>query len=106
MVEATPSRWNERCEHCGGGFGPEEPRWIERRRYTVHTECARWELWDTPPYAWKLKELRKRYREAALEERASIVEAGRAIRRMQAEWPRHAERHVRVVREAMLRLRE
>lgn len=104
MVEATPSSWHERCEHCGGGFAADEPRWIEGRRYTVHTECAKWELWDTPPYAWKLKELRKQYRQAPPDERARIVHAGEAIRRMQAEWPKHAESHVRSVREAMRKL--
>jgi hypothetical protein len=104
MVEATPSSWNERCERCGRAFAVDEPRWIERRRYTVHTGCARWELWDTPPYAWKLKELRKQYRVAPPSERAPIAEAGRAIRRMQAEWPEHAETHVRLVCEAMRRL--
>ena len=101
MVEATPSRWNEVCEHCGGQFGPNEPRWIERRRYAVHTECAKWELWDTPPYAWKLKELRKQYRAADVSERARIVKAGQAIRRMQAEWPDNACAHVARVREAV-----
>jgi hypothetical protein len=104
MVEATPSSWHERCEHCGGEFAADEPRWIEGRRYTVHTECAKWELWDAPPYAWKLKELRKQYRQAPPEERARIVHAGKAIRRMQAEWPKHAESHVRSVREAMRQL--
>ena len=101
MVEASPSSWNERCTHCGGAFAPGEPRWIEQRRFTVHTGCARWELWETPPYAWKLKELRRQYRHAAPEDRARIVVAGRAIRRMQAEWPRHAEQHVRRVCEAV-----
>lgn len=101
MVEATPSSWNERCQRCGRGFGPSEPRWIERRRDTVHTECANWELWDVPPYAWKLKELRRQYRVASPDERARIVSAGKAIRRMQAEWPSNAKIHVERVRRAV-----
>lgn len=94
MVEATPSCWHERCEHCGRNFSAGEPRWIERRRYAVHTECANWALWDAPPYAWKLKELRKQYRTAATEERARIVHAGKAIRQMQSDWPDDARAHV------------
>ena len=37
MVEATPSAWRDICERCGRGFGEREPRWVEERRYTVHT---------------------------------------------------------------------
>jgi hypothetical protein len=101
MVEATPPTWKDVCEHCGRRFGIGEARWIEQRRYTVHTQCARWELWETPPYSWKLKELRKLYRQADPECRAKIVRAGLAIRRMQAEWPNHAVDHVRRVSEAV-----
>ena len=106
MVEAILPIWKDTCKHCGRGFDPGEPRWIEQRRYTVHTECARWELWETPPYSWKLKELRKQYRnaDADADSRARIVQAGRAIRRMQAEWPERATDHVRCVLEAVHRL--
>jgi len=104
MVEAIPPVWKEHCERCGAGFVAGEPRWIEQRRHAVHTECARWELWETPPYAWKLTELRTQYRAAAPEDRARIVRAGRAIRQMQADWPKDAERHVRTVCEAIQRV--
>jgi hypothetical protein len=40
MVEATPPTWKDTCERCGDGFAHGEPRWIEQRRYTVHTRCA------------------------------------------------------------------
>ncbi len=70
-------------------------------RYTVHTDCARWELWETPPYSWKLKELRKQYRNADAVRRARILHVGQAIRRMQAEWPAHAIDHVKRVLEAV-----
>ena len=56
MAEATPADWRDTCEHCGRAFDAGEPRWLEQRRYFVHTECARWELWEKPPYVWKLKE--------------------------------------------------
>ena len=63
MVEATPPIFEDRCRHCGKGFEPGESRWVEQRSYMVHTRCARWETWESLPYLWKLKELRKRYRE-------------------------------------------
>ena len=66
MAEATPADWRDTCEHCGRAFDASEPRWLEQRRYFVHTECARWERWETPPYVWKLKELRKQYRVASV----------------------------------------
>ena len=101
MVEATPSTWKDVCARCGRGFGEREPRWVEQRRYTVHTHCADWSKWERPPYSWKLKELRKRYRQADTPERARIVKAGRAIRRAQAEWPTQAMQHVQRVLEAV-----
>jgi hypothetical protein len=104
MVEATPPTWRESCQHCGRGFGDGESRWIEQRRYLVHTQCADWSKWAEPPYAWKLKELRKRYRQADTQSQARIVKAGKAIRRAQAEWPAHAVKHVRRVLEAVHRL--
>jgi len=104
MVEATPATWRDLCERCGRGFADGESRWIEQRRYTVHTECAQWELWEQPPYSWKLKELRKQYRAGDAESRARIVQAGQAIRRMQEEWPSHAVEHVQCVLEAVHRL--
>ena len=104
MVEATPSVWKDVCERCGSGFADGEARWVEQRRYTVHTECAKWDLWSDPPYSWKLKELRKQYRSADPESRVRIVEAGQAIRRMQAEWPAHAVDHVKSVLEAVRRV--
>ena len=70
MVEATPALWRDTCERCGCGFSAGESRWIEQRRYTVHTGCAQWELWAEPPYSWKLKELRKQYRAAQPGQRA------------------------------------
>lgn len=94
MVEATPPAWKDVCEHCGRGFGDDEPRWVELRRYTVHTECAQWQLWERPPYSWKVKELRKQYRHADAESRARIVQAGNAIREAQVRWPVHAVEHV------------
>ena len=97
MVEATPPTWKDVCERCGRGFGDGESRWIEQRRYTVHTECAQWERWEQPPYSWKLRELRKQYREADPQSRARIVQAGQAIRAAQAEWPTHAVEHVECV---------
>jgi hypothetical protein len=103
MVEVTPPAWSDVCEHCGSGFAEGEARWVEQRRHTVHTECARWELWEQPPYAWKLKELRKQYRDAEPERRARIVKAGQAIRCAQAEWPKDAADHVRRVLEAVHR---
>ena len=101
MVEATPALWRDTCERCGCGFSAGESRWIEQRRYTVHTGCAQWELWAEPPYSWKLKELRKQYRAAQPEQRARIVKAGQAIRQAQGEWPTHAVEHVRRVLEAV-----
>ena len=101
MVEATPAAWRDSCERCGHGFDPGESRWIEQRRYTVHTECAQWVLWETPPYSWKLKELRKQYRSADAKRRIGIVRAGQAIRRAQAEWPEHAVDHVRSMLQAV-----
>jgi hypothetical protein len=101
MVEATPATWRDVCERCGRAFNAGESRWIEQRRYLVHTECAQWELWEQPPYAWKLKELRKAYRQANATERARIVKAGQAIRHAQADWPTHATAHVQRVLEAV-----
>lgn len=104
MAEATPPDWHDTCEHCGRAFEASEPRWLEQRRYFVHTECARWELWEKPPYVWKLKELRKRYRIASAEERGSIVRAGCAIREMEAMWTLDAQAHVSRVLAALRRV--
>lgn len=104
MVEATPATWRDICERCGRGFNPDEPRWVEQRKHTVHTACARWQLWDEPPYSWKLKELRKAYRSADAQSRVRIVKAGRAIRQAQAQWPTHAVEHVERVLEAVREL--
>jgi hypothetical protein len=93
MVEATPATWRDVCERCGRGFNAGESRWIEERRYLVHTQCADWSRWAEPPYAWKLKE-----------RRARIVKAGKTIRAAQAEWPTHAVEHVQRVLEAVHRL--
>jgi hypothetical protein len=101
MVEATPATWRDVCEYCGRGFTAGESRWIEQRRYLVHTECAQWELWERPPYSWKLKDLRKQYRAADTEGRARIVRAGQAIRQAQAQWPTHAVDHAQRVLEAV-----
>ena len=101
MVEASPATWRDVCERCGHGFGPGESRWIEERRYLVHTRCADWAKWEQPPYSWKLKELRKVYRSADADSRARIVKAGQAIRTAQAEWPAHAAKHVQRVLEAV-----
>lgn len=101
MVEATPATWRDVCERCGHGFDPDESRWIEQRRHTVHTRCADWSQWEQPPYSWKLKELRKAYRSADAQRRARIVKAGRAIREAQAQWPTHAVEHVERVLEAV-----
>ena len=94
MVEPTPAPWRDTCERCGKPFSAGEPRWIEQRRYTVHTRCARWESWPKPPYAWKLKELRKHYRASTGQRRTRIVRAGRAIRAAERVWPEHAVEHV------------
>lgn len=94
MVSATPAQWRDTCHHCGLRFQVGEPQWLEAREHFVHTKCAWWELWETPPYTWQLKPLRKRYREADQESRASIVRAGRAIREMQRTWPTDAAMHV------------
>jgi hypothetical protein len=67
----------------------------------VHTQCADWSKWAEPPYAWKLKELRKQYRQADAESRARIVKAGKTIRAAQAQWPTHAVAHVERVLEAV-----
>jgi hypothetical protein len=101
MAEATPPDWRDTCEHCGHTFDAGEPRWLEQRRYFVHTECARWELWGRPPYLWKLKELRKRYRDAGADERRGLVRAARAIREMKGAWPVNAAEHVNRVLEAV-----
>jgi hypothetical protein len=103
MVEATPAPWRDTCERCGRGFAPGESRWIEQRRYTVHTACADWRKWPEPPYSWKLKELRRQYRSADTDSRARIVRAGQAIRQAQAQWPTHAHavEHVQSVLEAV-----
>jgi hypothetical protein len=105
MAEAIPPDWRDTCEHCGRAFDASEPRWLEQRRYFVHTECARWERWEKPPYLWKLKELRNRYRDANPEERGSIAHAGRTIREMEAMWPDNAPAHVSRVLAAVRRLR-
>jgi hypothetical protein len=97
--------WKDPSERCGRGFAAGEPRWIEQRRYTVHSECADWSKWEQPPYLWKLKELRKRYRSADAQTRTRIVTAGKAIRTAQAQWPVHAVDHVKRVLEAVHRLR-
>ena len=101
MVEPTPAPWPDTCERCGQPFASSEPRWIEERRHTVHTRCARWERWATPPYAWKLKELRRRYRSTTGERRARIARAGRAIRDAERAWPERAVEHVERVLEAV-----
>ena len=101
MVEATSARWRDTCERCGHGFDPGESRWIEQRQHTVHTRCADWSLWEQPPYSWKLKELRKQYRNADAQSRARIVKAGRAIRQAQAQWPAHVVEHVQRVLKAV-----
>lgn len=101
MVEATPATLRDVCERCGGGFGEREPRWIEQRRYTVHTECADWNKWEQPPYSWKLKQLRKQYRAADAQGRARIVKAGKAIRQAQVAWPADAREHVQRVLSAV-----
>jgi hypothetical protein len=104
MAEATPPDWRDTCEHCGRAFDASEPRWLEQRRHFVHTECARWERWETPPYVWKLKELRKLYRDARAEVRPSIAHAGRTIREMERAWPADAANHVRRVLVAVRRV--
>ena len=104
MAEASSHKWRDTCERCGRGFSAGESRWIEQRQYTVHTHCAQWELWEQPPYSWKLKELRKAYGQADTQSRARIVKAGQAIRAAQAEWPSHAVEHVQRVLEAVHRL--
>ncbi len=101
MVEATPVDFCDRCHRCDETFTPGEARWLEARAHFVHTACARWELWDAPPYGWKLKELRRRYRDATGAERERIVAAGRAIRRMQNAWPIGATERVTEVLEAV-----
>ena len=101
MVEASSHNWRDICERCGHGFSAGESRWIEQRQYTVHTRCADWSQWEQPPYSWKLKELRKAYRQAEPEQRARIVNAGKAIRRAQSTWPTHAQEHVQRVLEAV-----
>jgi hypothetical protein len=45
--------------------------------------------------------LRKAYRQAEPEQRARIVNAGKAIRRAQSTWPTHAQEHVQRVLEAV-----
>ena len=94
MAEATSPEWPDTCAHRGRGFDAGESLWLEQRRYFVHTECASWAFWEEPPYVWKLKELRKRYREAGAAERERLVRAGRAIRQMEAAWPDRAAEHV------------
>jgi hypothetical protein len=101
MVEATPATWRDVCDRCGRGFGPAESRWIQERRFLVHTRCADWSKWDEPPYSWKLKELRKQYREADPQSRARIVKAGKAIRAAQEQWPVRAVEHVQRVLDAV-----
>jgi hypothetical protein len=101
MVEASSHDWRDVCERCGHGFEPGESRWIEERRYTVHTGCADWSQWAEPPYSWKLKELRKAYRSADAQSRARIVNAGQTIRAAQTEWPVYAVEHVERVLEAV-----
>jgi hypothetical protein len=101
MVEATPATWHDACAHCGRGFADNEPRWIQERRYTVHTTCADWTKWERAPYSWKLKELRREYRAADADGRARIARAGQAIRQAQAQWPAHAVEHVQRVLEAV-----
>ena len=78
-----------------------EPRWLEQRKHFVHTECARWHLWETPPYVWALKDLRKRYRSAGREERQRIARAGVAIREMERAWPTEARERVAAVAKAL-----
>jgi hypothetical protein len=104
VVEATPATWRDVCERCGRGFNAGESRWIEQRRYLVHTQCADWTQWEQPPYSWKLKELRKQYRQADAQSRARIVKAGKTIQAAQAQWPTHAVEHVQRVLEAVHRL--
>jgi hypothetical protein len=70
----------------------------------VHTQCADWTQWEQPPYSWKLKELRKQYRQANAQSRARIVKAGKTIQAAQAQWPTHAVEHVQRVLEAVHRL--
>ena len=94
MVEATPAVWRDVCERCGHGFADGESRWVEQRQHTVHTRCADWSKWEQPPYSWKLKELRRAYRQADARERARIVKASKAIRRAQSRWPSDAAQHV------------
>lgn len=101
MVEATPATWRDTCERCGRGFADGESRWIEQRRYLMHTHCADWTKWEQPPYSWKLKELRKQYRQADAAERVRIVNAGKAIRAAQSEWPARATEHVERVLQAV-----
>ena len=101
MVEATPATWRDVCERCGGGFGPGEPRWIQERRLLMHTACADWSKWAEPPHSWRLKDLRKAYRNADRNSRARIVKAGQAIRAAQSQWPAHAVEHVERVLEAV-----
>ncbi len=104
MAEASSHKWRDTCHRCDHGFGPGESRWIEQRRFTVHTRCADWSKWERPPYSWKLRELRKQYRLADAIGRARIVKAGQAIRRAQASWPAHAVEHVERVLKAVREL--
>lgn len=106
MVEATPAAWRDASERCGRGFDPGESRWIQERRYTVHTDCAQLELWVQPAYSRKLRELRKQYRSADAASRARIVKAGKAIRAAQAEWQADAVEHVQRVLKAVQSLGE
>ena len=52
------------------------------------------DLWETPPYVWKPRELRKRHRDTSGADRKKIVHEGGVIRQMQAARSEDAARHV------------
>ena len=104
MAEPTPPDWCDRCRHCEREFAPGETRWLEQRAYLVHTECAQWHLWETPPYVWALDDLRRRYRAADELERSSIADAGTLIRSMERAWPNDAAAYVSRVVAALRRI--
>ena len=98
MLDCVPG-FGETCGVCGQSVDG-QTYWIEDRSYPVHTRCRNWSVVEKPPYLWLLVTLRKQYGQATGKRRERILEAGRAIREMEREWPRNAVMHVERVVEA------
>ncbi len=88
---------SRRCDLCGKPLGLRY--WVHDRHLRVHEECRPWQevAW---PYRARVRELRRRWREASSpQERQRLGELGVWLRERERIWPDGALETVRGVRE-------